>query len=455
MIDRKNVSPLAIGFEPNTRDVSWLAKGNLHQHDVLVMSLARAIFDFALLRNTTFPTPPILREWDKQFAKVMDWVSSGQTLILLCDFSALPPFSSPHTPYLPLAGISIETVNGTAIKPASDSIVAADDVIPLKNFIWRYSGTFLPGSLDTPLLHVDRKTKGSDQPVGGIKKFGDGRIVYLPLVENITKTVALSLVQSTISCLNQIEARPQSLLPDWAEKIQLPDEATANIEIENYQKAIADLEEKISAKQGAISHARMLKGLLAGTDKSAEEACRFILRDMGASVSGEIGKRAESVILWRKNPAVLEIKGVTGGATEGHFRQISRWIEESETAIVATRDGEKIDDPDIPLYVAAYQELGLEFENVDMRPTVGLLVVVSHIETPLDARDKSAHEFPPKVVDKLKGSKVVAVTGVQLLCLYLECQGNKERHMALLDSLLSGSGGVLSQPGDRSLLVKR
>jgi len=196
-----------------------------------------------------------------------------------------------------------------------------------------------------------------------------------------------------------------------------------------------------------------LKGLISGTDGEAEHAVRYVLRALGAKVSSEIPRRAESLVLWKNSLVALEVKGLTGSSAESWLRQTNVWREEAMRAVEFKRGSLEV-DADVGLYAQAFDEIGLDVTESWPDECFGLLVSVTHRLKPFHERSTSDLDYPPKMVDKLNTSRVVAVTGVQLLCLYLECKDSPTKAAELLDELLSGQGGVLSRKENRTMLIR-
>jgi hypothetical protein len=388
---------------------------------------------------------PEVEAYFRRRDKLREWVEAGGTLLipLRGEYPEADEMLEAITHDWPFDGISLRGTSGQGLI-AAEGLDGTPDSYALR-FDFELHGDEL-----TPLYHISLADGRRGAVAVAVRHWVKGMIIYGP--KTYPDSQIDDIKRHISDMARQALAARKGPLPEWTKSYALPREAELVDELNQAKEQIRAWTERAEGMLDRIEDAGRLKVLIAGTGKPLGAAIRQVLAELGATVSGEIGSRAEAVAVWKDSVAVLEVKGVTGGATEEHFRQIERWAREADDAVACVREGVVPEDDDLGLYIEAFEQIGLSV--VDDRPTdaVGILVVATQINRPLDAREKGVHDFPPNMKTKLKGSRVVAVTGLQLLCLYLECRDDPSKANALLDRLFSGDGGVLDMPYDVSML---
>ena len=195
-------------------------------------------------------------------------------------------------------------------------------------------------------------------------------------------------------------------LPSWCNSYILPHDFEIGGDIQNLEKEINSIKDKISKHKDLIWKSEQRKILFAGSGKEMEDQVKDILEEMGYTFMGGLQDGEGLIFKYNDRIAVVETKGVSGGALEKHAIQLEKAIIEY-------------------------------YSSHEIMPK-GVLVVNVYKDTPLD--DRNVAPFPSNLISYSEKRDHCLITGIQLLGLYLDCKGNPDKKAQVIASIFSTSG---------------
>ncbi len=195
-------------------------------------------------------------------------------------------------------------------------------------------------------------------------------------------------------------------LPSWCNSYTLPHDFELGGDIQNLEKEINSIKDKISKHKDLISRSEKSKILFAGSGKEIEDQVKEILEDMGFVLMEGLQDGEGSIFKYNDRTAVITVKGVPGSAIEKHAIQLEKSIIE---------------------YYSSHEVM-----------PKGILVVNVYKDTPLNDRKESP--FPSHLISYSEKRDHCLITGLQLLGLYLDCKDNPDKKAQVIASIFSTSG---------------
>ena len=195
-------------------------------------------------------------------------------------------------------------------------------------------------------------------------------------------------------------------LPSWCNSYTLPHDFELGGDIQNLEKEINSIKDKISKHKDLISRSEKSKILFAGAGKEIEDQVKQILEDMGFVLMEGLQDEEGSIFKCNDRTAVITVKGVPGSAIEKHAIQLEKSIIE---------------------YYSSHEVM-----------PKGILVVNVYKDTPLNDRKESP--FPSRLISYSEKRDHCLITGLQLLGLYLDCKDNPDKKAQVIASIFSTSG---------------
>ena len=195
-------------------------------------------------------------------------------------------------------------------------------------------------------------------------------------------------------------------LPSWCNSYILPHDFEIGGDIQNLEKEINGIKDKISKHKDLIWKSEQRKILFAGSGKEMEDQVKDILEEMGYTFMGGLQDGEGLIFKYNDRIAVVETKGVSGGALEKHAIQLEKAIIEY-------------------------------YSSHEIMPK-GVLVVNVYKDTPLD--DRNVAPFPSNLISYSEKRDHCLITGLQLLGLYIDCKDNPDKKAQVIASIFSTSG---------------
>ena len=198
-------------------------------------------------------------------------------------------------------------------------------------------------------------------------------------------------------------------LPSWCNSYTLPTPAhefELRGDIQNIEKEINSIKDKINKHKDLIWKSEQRKILFAGSGKEMEDQVKDILEEMGCTFMGGLQDGEGLIFKYNDRIAVVETKGVSGGALEKHAIQLEKAIIEY-------------------------------YSSHEIMPK-GVLVVNVYKDTPLD--DRNVAPFPSNLISYSEKRDHCLITGLQLLGLYIDRKDNPDKKAQVIASIFSTSG---------------
>lgn len=278
----------------------------------------------------------------------------------------------------------------------------------IKSFLY-YNATF-----DAPPEARLLTTPNRGKAVSAVFSLGKGKLILLPCcgVENDeddeewnknAKVYLDALMELNHSLLSGTESY---VLPLWSNAVKMPDEDSAEADIEKDVVKLKKLEEKIAKGKARLASIQSKKRLLAASGTVLEESVKEVLQEIGFTMhKAEIG-RSDVIASYNGLDVVAEIKGVSKSAAEKHAAQLEKWVA--------------------------------QFIEENDREPKPLLIVNGFCDTPLTERKEEV--FPDQMLKYCVARGHALITTTQLLCLYIEIKNDPSCAESRINELLTCVG---------------
>lgn len=278
-----------------------------------------------------------------------------------------------------------------------------------KSFLY-YETTF-----DAPQEARLLTTPNRSKAISAVFKIGKGNLVLLPCcgIEdddedgedwfNNAKKYLDALLDLNHSLLSNEESYE---LPLWSNTVKMPNEDTAEAEIEKDMVKLNKLQNKIAKDEAHLSSIRSKKRLLTASGNVLEESVKEVLREIGFTLQKTEFGRSDIIASYSSIDIVAEIKGVSKSAAEKHAAQLEKWVAQF------TEENEHEPKP--------------------------LLIVNGFCDTPLTERKEEV--FPDQMLKYCVARGHVLITTTQLLCLYIEVKKDPSCAESRINELLTCVG---------------
>ena len=224
-------------------------------------------------------------------------------------------------------------------------------------------------------------------------------------VEAEEKELFIRAVRSLHEALRTEGPAPQ--LPDWASDYSLPGEIELRAEISAANGQIEALQEQVRQRTKVLDDFCLHKLLVTGYDSALEGAVDRVLTDLGLKVEPGPKGRVDRIATYGDRKFAVEVQGVKKGAREDHVRALTIWVQD-----VARQDGKE---------------------------PKGLLVVNPYRDTPLAERGGN-NPWPGDTIKICERQGHCAMTGLQLLGLYLDARADDTKREQLIERMFRTEG---------------
>lgn len=278
-----------------------------------------------------------------------------------------------------------------------------------KSFLY-YETTF-----DAPQEARLLTTPNRSKAISAVFKIGKGNLILLPCCgiedddedgehwfEN-AKTYLDALLELNNSLLSNEE---EYELPLWSNAVKMPNEDTAEAEIEKDMVKLNKLQNKIAKDEAHLSSIRSKKRLLTASGNVLEESVKEVLQEIGFTLQKTEKGRSDVIASYKGIDIVAEIKGVSKSAAEKHAAQLEKWVA--------------------------------QFIEENDREPKPILIVNGFCDTPLTERKEEV--FTEQMLKYCMARGHVLITTTQLLCLYIEVKKDPSCAESRINELLSGVG---------------
>jgi hypothetical protein len=175
---------------------------------------------------------------------------------------------------------------------------------------------------------------------------------------------------------------------------------------------------------------------LPGTGDKFADLVEVALGVLGFRAAKGPESHADIVAFDGKTILVVEAKGLEGPARAGDVGQIQRW-KADVTATLGADDVALKTDPVRKQYAGILAKIGVDGHNVD-QTVKGTLIIGTYWNTPIPQRP--SEDFPDPVAKTCARAEICALTGLQLLGLWLDAEAEPGRKAGLITSILACVG---------------
>lgn len=238
--------------------------------------------------------------------------------------------------------------------------------------------------------------------------FYKDRVIFIPKL-TLPQQDEEKFLKDLINLLLKKDAAKYSF-PDWVKGYYIPKELEITETIEKLNAEKLRIEAEIKESNSKVVQLQRTKALFCGSGDMLESEIKNIFNKLGFEILETKANRDDLIMKFIDKVIVSEIKGVIGTAAEKQASQLEKWVSEYH-----------LDTGTMPK---------------------GLLIVNTFNETELNNRKDSS--WPDQMFNYSTRRSHCLITGVQLLCLYLECSTHPESSEAIINDLLQTDGIVLA-----------
>lgn len=177
--------------------------------------------------------------------------------------------------------------------------------------------------------------KDTKKVVSYYEKIGNGLLIFLPdlcfnRVDYKKESSLEKKYYNDLTKLNDIFLENKFDLPLYSKKYMLPNEEIMINDIEKNKIKLNKLIEEIENKENVLLELQKEKVLFTGSGTSLEKNSVKQFKEIGFSIEKYNPDSVDEdiVIKYKEKIAVVEVKGVSGSATEKHTSQIVKWKSE-------------------------------------------------------------------------------------------------------------------------------
>lgn len=256
---------------------------------------------------------------------------------------------------------------------------------------YMYYEAFISSHDLTPFIYIN----GTDKAVGAYKNYNLGYLLILPTPYdregyNNNEDCKVAHEKFTNSVIRLYVAifkdKKEVVLPEWTRQYLFDEEKTISSEIIDVRKRYDDAFSELKLKEDMLEEIKKFKLLYVGTGDQLLDQVKKIFEQLGFEIKeADIG-RDDIVMFYNNQPFVVEVKGVSNTAAEKHAAQLEKWVS------------------------------GYFIKN--KVKAKGILVVNAHKDVPIKERDDVI--FPDQMLEYSRDRNHCLISGLQLLCLYLD-----------------------------------
>jgi hypothetical protein len=314
--------------------------------------------------------------------------------------------------------IKYEIVNGKNIVSIDQTQIEAFVNSNIKLLLYNIK---YPDNLGTPLMFI----KGTDYVVSKFYSVRNGYIIFFPLFRFQANTSEeKSRFVGNFDLLNlgikQIPKKNEINIPEWVENYILLNESEERTKLEQLKKQQVAILNRINSQELILSEIKSLKALFSTDGGSLEQIVEKIFNILGFKVEKPSNNRDDLIILFDNKIAVVEIKGNINSAAEKHCVQLQKWVT------------------------------NYHFSK-DINPK-GILIINTFKNKPIEERTDL--NFPDQMLPYAKQMNHCLVSGLQLLCLFLDFKNGNIKIAEVID-LLFNTVGELTYTTDFAKFIKK
>lgn len=309
-------------------------------------------------------------------------------------------------------------VSGQNMQTIDESFIHSYHHLNTKNFQYNLK---IIKSNGIPLFYI----KGTDYVVSEFYRIKNGLLVILPII-NFKKASdnVFPFFDSTTDFIEELKTYklPKLLdIPEWVKEYTLSAEQKELIKQQKLFERQKKIEQEIESNNIKLSNYHFLKSLFASSGDTLENAVKFVFKEFGFELEEPKKNRDDLIIKTGSKIAVIEIKGLTKSAAEKNAAQLQKWVS------------------------------SYHVEN-DINPK-GILIVNTYKNLKLENRTEI--DFPNQMLAYSNQMKLCLITGLQLLCMYLDFSSKKLSKKKIIELLFNTIGELKYKENNFELINKQ
>jgi len=428
MEDNSRMKILSIGYEfecdhPSIEETTFRSDDSLFDYDILLWEPDALIWEYST--NEKFRGCPSLNDDDsvslvedmtRRKNEMVELLKLGRTIIIFTpgpdkyyidtgkrEYSGAGRNRQTTrivddidlTEFLPIE--NVETIKASGFQIEFRGKEPFDQFWRINNKYLSYHA-YLKEPVGIPLFFI----KGTQKIIGSYINKENGNLIFIPNfladyqldeTENFAE-IEKKFIDSIIELVSDLNRSSGGFKPSvWCSNYLLPSEQNEKDKLRKLERKSSIIRSKISDQKNFIAKLEEYKILFAGDGRALEIEVGRIFSELGFEVEEGLPGRDDLILRYGDKIAVVEVKGVSKSAGEKHAAQLEKWVSEYHA-------------------------------QKDIKPK-GILIVNAYKDIPLE--DRNELPFPNQMIPYSSNREHCLITGLQLLCLYLDCRTDLEK----------------------------
>lgn len=338
--------------------IDFSSDSTILEYDVLFLDLSHIFdsyfsvnqFDYEEYKGrpklTESNSVQIKRDFEKRKNELIEFLESGKTVVVFNSNEQVvarytgatrtsgtgksarvtPILEGVHSiEYLPIS-VSATSLGGTSIDVTNHSMKdKMKEFLPHLTYLSTYQ------NVNNVLMTI----KSSKKAISYYEEYGKGMILFVPDLyftnESADDIPKIEMDYYNFLCdLPKLLRKKDSELPEYSNDYYLFQEKDKILEVEKLQKQIEEKQKKLEKEKMDLLEIQNNKIFFTGTGTPLEICIRDLLEEIGFEILyyDPDGVRKDIEIGYKDRVAVVEVKGVSGSATEKHVSQVVKWKAE-------------------------------------------------------------------------------------------------------------------------------
>jgi len=360
---------------------------NISNHEKNIESRKKELDEYFKIGRTLVITNPIFHKYEYKFKngeenKVLDFINC-----------------------IDIPKPKIKMVNGENMQTINETFVSKYYLNNKKKLRYILKITKSSG---IPLMFI----KDTNYLVSEFYKVNKGYILILPDILSLNSPAESEpFINSTIELienLDKIKIDSPLEIPDWVKKYTLDGELKEKEKELKLLEKLKTTQDSIEKTRENLSNFNFLKALFSANGNTLEDAVKFVFEEFGFDFIDSKANRDDLIFEVDKKIAVVEIKGLTKSAAEKNSAQLQKWVT------------------------------NYHLDN-DYNPK-GILIVNTFKNEKLENR--TTDDFPNQMLNYSNKMEHCLLTGIQLLCIYLDFKADKIKKTEIVKLLFDTIGEI-------------
>ena len=301
-------------------------------------------------------------------------------------------------------------------------------------------------------MRVHLAQAGPTQLIAGYFRLGTGLIIFVPAFGHDDTDKMQSYALALLSLGGTLVPPASSEKPDWVDQLWTSDEASAYDVIRKAKAEIAARKTEVALQESKIANEAALKELFFSTGDGFHRAVASAFDELGIKVVNGPHPRADIIGFDGTTMTAIEAKGIEGAARERDLRQVDTWKAETQLTLASTAS-ERKEHRMLSDYATQIEKLGVSIGDGIEIDCKGIMVIGTFRSTALPDRIEK-DDFPIPVLNKIRLSRVCALSGLQLYNLVMLARSDPSKKETIRKSLFETEGVLPIGNGWQTYLTK-